>query len=178
MNRAQKEETLGQLKTKILQAPFVAMVDYRGVTVEEINKVRREFEKNGLTYLVAKNMLVNLAIAGTEYEGMGELLKGMNGIVISGEDAISSAKTLKETLKDFKKKETFILKGGFFDGDVLDPGNVLKVASLPSKEELLTMLLRTVQEGPRQAIGVIQAPARDLVNLIKNYEHKLSEAGE
>ena len=63
----------------------MAVVDYRGVTVEEINQVRRDFEKNGLTYLVAKNTLVNHSIAGTEYEGLGKLLKGMNGIVISGE---------------------------------------------------------------------------------------------
>jgi ribosomal protein L10 len=50
-----------------------------------------------------------------------------------------------------------------------------KVADLPSKEELLTMLLRTIQEGPRQVLGVIQGPARDLVNLLKNHENKLSE---
>ncbi|MEC8277991.1 MAG: 50S ribosomal protein L10, partial [Myxococcota bacterium] len=69
------------------------------------------------------------------------------------------------------------LKGGFFDGDVIDAKGVAFVSTLPSKEELLTTLLRTIQEGPRQVLGVIQGPARDLVTILKNYEHKL-ESGE
>jgi ribosomal protein L10 len=61
---------------------------------------------------------------------------------------------------------------------VLDGASIQKVADLPGREELLTTLLRTIQEGPRQVLGVIQGPARDLVNLLKNFEHSLSEAGE
>ena len=101
----------------------------------------------------------------------------MTGIVVSGEDGIDAAKTIRSIAKDRKKLPGFVIKGGFFDGIVLSSAvEVNKVADLPSKEELLSMLLRTVQEGPRQILGVIQGPARDLVNLIKNYEHKLSEA--
>jgi large subunit ribosomal protein L10 len=67
------------------------------------------------------------------------------------------------------------VKAGFFDGDILDPVGVKAVASLPSREELLVMLLRTLQEGPRQVLGVLQAPARDLLYLLKNYETKLAD---
>ena len=94
--------------------------------------------------------------------------------LISGDDAIDAAKTIRSVTKEFKGS-TFVVKGGYFDGDVLDAKQLDKVADLPSKEELLTTLLRTIQEGPRQVIGVIQGPARDLVNLLKNYENKLSE---
>jgi large subunit ribosomal protein L10 len=93
--------------------------------------------------------------------------------VISGEDAIASAKAIRSVVSEFKGS-TFVLKGGFFDGDILDAKQLDKVADLPSKEELLTTLLRTIQEGPRQVLGVIQGPARDLVNLLKNYENTLS----
>ena len=98
----------------------------------------------------------------------------MVGVIISGEDAIDAAKTIRSLTAEFKGS-TFVVKGGFFDGDVLDANQLDKMLDLPSKEELLTTLLRTIQENPRQVIGVIQGPARDLVNLLKNYENKLIE---
>jgi large subunit ribosomal protein L10 len=159
MNRTQKEEHVADLRAKLTSAPFLAIADYRGVDVAEINQFRR-------------------ALEGTEVTGIAENLTGMTGWVISGEDPIDAAKTLKSIIKElkFEKNEKFILKGGFFDGEVMDGATIAKVADLPSKEELLSMLLRTIQEGPRQMVSVIQAPARDLVNLLKNYENKLAEA--
>jgi len=67
------------------------------------------------------------------------------------------------------------VKGGYFDGEVLDAAGVKAVAELPSKEELQTMLLQALQAAPRKVMGVIRAPARDLVYLLKNYENKLAE---
>jgi large subunit ribosomal protein L10 len=98
----------------------------------------------------------------------------MTGVIILGDDAIESAKAIRSVVSEFKGS-TFTLKGGYFDGDILDAKQLAKVADLPSKEELLSTLLRTIQEGPRQVLGVIQGPARDLVNLLKNHENKLSE---
>jgi large subunit ribosomal protein L10 len=96
-------------------------------------------------------------------------------VIISNEDPIATAKTLRELTKDLVKAERFIIKGGFFDGSTLDGPSIEKVADLPSKEELQSTLLRLLQEGPRQVLGVIQGPARDLVNLLKNHENALSE---
>jgi large subunit ribosomal protein L10 len=149
------------------------LVDYKSITVEQVNSVRRTFESKGLTYRVEKNTLINRAVQDTEMEGLGKYLSGMTGVVISGEDAIASAKAIRSVVSEFKGS-TFVLKGGFFDGDILDAKQIEKVADLPSKEELLSTLLRTIQEGPRQVLGVIQGPARDLVNLLKNYENTLS----
>ena len=69
-------------------------------------------------------------------------------------------------------------RGVTVEGEALDAAAIVKVADLPSKEELLVTLLRTIQEGPRQVLGVLQAPARDLLFLLKNYETKLADAGE
>jgi large subunit ribosomal protein L10 len=173
-NKAKKQARVDALRDELAVAPLVALINYEKVTVEQINNIRRDFEKKGISYRVEKNTLINLAVKGTEKEGLGQYLKGMTGVVISGEDAIDTAKTIREVAKGFKG-ETFIVKGGFFDGDILDGVQMDKVADLPSKEELLSTLLRTIQEGPRQVLGVIQGPARDLVNLLKNYENKLSE---
>jgi large subunit ribosomal protein L10 len=170
-----KQSLVNALREDLANAPLIALVNYEKITVDQVNTVRRAFEEKGIRYFVAKNSLINLAVKGTEREGLGQYLKGMTGVVLSGDDAIETAKVLRETVKEFKG-ETFTLKGGFFDGDILDDKQIEKVADLPSKEELLTTLLRTIQEGPRQVLGVIQGPARDLVNLLKNYENKLSES--
>ena len=178
MNRATKETIVNDLKVELAETPLVALIDYRGVTVEQINKVRRKCEEKGIRYVVRKNTLVKKAIEGTDREPLGTHLTGMTGMIIAGEDGVDAAKGIREICKDFQKEGVFNLKGGFFDGDVLNAAQIDKVADYPSKEELLTMLLRTIQEGPRQVLGVIQGPARDLVNLLKNYEHKLNEGEE
>ena len=178
MNRAQKEALVANISERLGAAPLIMLADYRGVTVAEIDSIRRELEKHGVEYQVIKNSLASRAIAGTEKEPLSELMTGMTGFVISGEDPIAAAKIVRETIKPFMKLEKFTIKGGFFDGEVLDGTSIQKVADLPGREELLTTLLRTIQEGPRQVLGVIQGPPRDLVNLIKNFEHKLSEDDE
>ena len=110
--------------------------------------------------------------------GLSGLLAGMNGWVISGEDPIAAAKVFRDATKDFKKAEKFVVQGGFFDGDVLDAVQLDKVADLPGREQLLSTLLATLQEAPRQVMGIIEGPARDLMYLLKNFENKLAEAEE
>jgi large subunit ribosomal protein L10 len=176
MNRQEKETTINSLKTQFETSPFVVFVDYRKVTVAEIDQVRRDCEAKDLRYLVAKNTFIRKAVEGTEKEVLAEaeFLHGMTGIIFSGEDAISSAKVVRELVKVFAKKEKFTVKGGFFDGDILNVKGVDQVADFLSRDDLLALMLRTIQEGPRQAIGVIQAPARDLLYLLRNYESSLS----
>ena len=176
MNRTQKAEAIANFQDRLSRAPFVAVADYRGITVEQINGLRRALEKEGVEYLVIKNSLARLAIAGTPMEGLGENLTGMSSWILSGEDPVAAAKALRENTKDLIKAETFSVKAGFFDGDTLDPAGVAKVADLPSKEELLSLLLRTFQAAPRQVLGVINGPARDFMYLLKNYEDKLAGA--
>ena len=178
MNRTQKEELVASLRDRLTAAPFLALADYRGVNVAEINQFRRTLGAKGIDYIVVKNTLARRALQGTEWEGLADGLTGMTGWVVSGEDPIDAAKTLKSVIKElnFKKQEKFQIKSGYFDGALLEANEVEKVADLPSKEELLVMLLQTMKEGPRQMVSVVQAPARDLVNLLKNYENKLAEA--
>lgn len=180
MNRTQKLEVVQEFAERLSNAPFVAVADYRGITVEQVNGLRRTLEAQGVEYRVIKNTLAKRAIAGTPMEELGEHLTGMSGWVLSGEDPVAAAKVLRDATKDLAKAETFIVKAGYFDGQTLDAAGVAKVADLPSKEELLSLLLRTLQAAPRQVMGVIRGPARDLLYLLKNYEDKLAgaDAGE
>jgi len=172
MLRNQKVEFVERFTSDIGVAPFVVLLGYRGATVAESAQFRRTLEESGLRFEIVKNTLAKRAISGTEKEPLGDLFAGMTGVILSGEDPIAAAKAVKEALQP---KGAIQVKGGFFEGTVLDPDGVKAVASLPSREELLVQLLRTLQAGPRQVLGVLQAPARDLLYLLKNYESKLAE---
>lgn len=177
MNRTQKVEFVDRFTSQIAEAPLVVLTDYRGATANEANVFRRKLEANGLRLEVVKNTLVRRAIAGTDKEILSTELTGMTGVILSGEDAVGAAKAVGAAIeKDSKIK----VKAAFFDGEVFGEDGVKVVSALPGREELLTLLLRTVQAGPQKVMGVIRAPARDLMYLLKNYERKLAEgeAGE
>ena len=175
MNVTDKTSLVQGLAERLNDVPLVVLADYRGVSVAEITEFRDQLRAKGIRYEVVKNSLARRAIEGTPLEGLGVHLADMTGWVLSGDDPILAAKTLREATKDLKKNEKFILKGGFFDGELLDGAAIAKVADLPSKEQLYQMLLGLVLKGPQNVLGVVQAPGRDLVNLLKNYEAKLAE---
>ncbi len=172
MNRTQKAEFVENFSAQIGNAPLVVLADYRGASVEQTNALRRSLEKKGVGWHVVKNTLAKRALAGTRLESLSEHFVGMTAVAFGGDDPVGAAKALKEALDP---KGPIKVKAGFFDGELLDENAVKLVAALPSREELLVMLLRTIQEPGRQVLGVLQAPARDLLYLLKNYESKLAE---
>ena len=178
MSRTEKAAVVEGLTARLEEAPFVALADYRGISVAEVSDFRSKLKDAGIHYVVIKNKLAKRAIAGSDKEALNELLVGMTSWIISGEDPIAAAKVLKAETETLVKEEKFTIKGGFFDGEIIDSKGVSDVAELPSKDELFAMLLGLLQKGPQQVLGVVQAPARDLVTLLKNYEAKLADAGE
>lgn len=173
MNRTDKTEFVEQMNARFATVPFVVLTDFSGSTVAQMDALRRACEPAGVHYRVVKNTLCKRAVAGTEFEPLAEHFRGPIGVLFSGEDPAAAAKLLKGQMKD---NENLGVKAGFFEGTLLDEKGVLAIAELPSREELLSTLLRTIQEGPRQILGVMQAPARDLLYLLKNYEAKLEES--
>ncbi|MFK7927191.1 MAG: 50S ribosomal protein L10 [Myxococcota bacterium] len=174
MNRESKVEFVEQVRERFANAPLVILTDWKGSTVAEMDALRRACEPVGVHFEVVKNTLCRRAVEGTEMEGLAEHFKGNIGVLFAGEDPIAAAKLYKAQVKENDK---LICRAGFFEGDVLDDKAVVAVAELPSREELLVGLLRTLQEGPRQVLGVIRAPARDLLYLLNNYANKLEQAG-
>ncbi|MBW2255796.1 MAG: 50S ribosomal protein L10 [Deltaproteobacteria bacterium] len=173
MNRAEKSEMVEEIRTQIMSTPLVVLTDFKGSTVQQMDTLRRSFEERGVQYRVVKNTLCRRAIEGTEHEPLAAFLRGNTGLVFSGEDPSDAAKVLKEQIKGNKN---LVVKAGVLEGDLLDGAGVIAVADLPSREELMVMLLRTLQEAPRRVMGVIRAPARDLLYLLQNYANKLEEA--
>lgn len=170
MNREEKAIQIDDLHQRFTSTPFVVLADFKGSTVAQMNTLRRGCEKGGVFFQVVKNTLAVRALEGTGKEKLADHFRGNIGVLIAQEDAIAAAKLVKQ----FKKEnEKILVRAGFFDGDVLNDKDVAAVAELPSKEELQSMLLATLQEAPRSVLGMIQAAPRDLLYLLNNYANKL-----
>lgn len=156
LTRAQKEEQVSELKEKFGRATGVFVADYCGLTVEEVNELRKGLrgdDPDECEYSVTKNSVLRLAVADTDLSSLADCFTGPTAIAISYGDPARVAKVLVEC---GKANKVFELKGGFLDGKALDVEEVGKLATLPSLLEL---------RG--QMVGLIQAPATKLARLLK-----------
>lgn len=174
MNREQKAAFVDEIRGRFAEAPLVILTDFQGSSVKDMDSVRRACEPAGVHFQVVKNTLCRRAIEGTEKEKLTPFFSGNVGVLFAGDDPIAAAKVFRDLAKTNDKLQA---KAGFFEGDLLDGTGVTAVAELPSREELLSVLLRTIIEGPRQVLGVLQGPARDLLYLLQNYATKLEDEG-
>src|SRR5258706_12493142 len=117
MDRTTKEQQVGELKEKLGKTASIVLADYRGIDVPTVTGLRNEFRKVQCEYKVYKNTLVKLAIKGTPMEPMGKFLEGPTAIIFSWESPSAPAKVAAKVAKE---QEKFVLKGGFFEGTVLD----------------------------------------------------------
>ena len=110
----QKQGVVEELKAKINASIAGVLVDYKGINVADDTKLRRELREAGISYGVAKNTMLKLAIQGTELESLTELLEGTTAVAMSTDDYVAAAKILSKYAED--SKSTFAIKGGFMDG--------------------------------------------------------------
>ena len=118
------------------------VVDYRGLTVAEDTQLRKQLREAGVSYKVYKNTLVSRAVEGTEFEGLREVLEGPSAFAISTEDATAPARILAKFAKTAPNLE---MKAGVVEGTFYDAEGIKAIASVPSREELLSKLLGSLQ---------------------------------
>lgn len=137
-----KQPIVDEISANIKDAQSVVLVDYLGLTVDEDTRLRKEFREAGITYKVYKNTLMNFAFKGTDFESLAPMLKGPNAIAISTTDPTAPARILKKFSKDAPKLE---IKAGVVEGTFYDAAGMQVIASIPSKEELLSKFLGSIQ---------------------------------
>ena len=133
-----KQVIIDEIKEKLDGAQSAVVIDYMGITVAQADAMRKKLREANVDYTVYKNTLVKRAIAGTEFEGLAEVLDGPSALAISKDDATAPARVLNEVIKDFKKME---FKAGVVEGVVYDAEGMKKIADIPSREVLLSKLL-------------------------------------
>ena len=139
--KAFKSEKIDAIKSKVEKAQVAIITEYKGYSVEEITNLRRALQKEGGDYMVTKNTLAKVAIKGTSYEAMADLMKGPIAIAFGFDDQVSPAKVVSKFIKDSKKGE---ILGAVLDGNLLSAAEAKALANLPSKEELYAKMLGSI----------------------------------
>lgn len=163
MDRNAKESQVAELKEKLAKTTSLVLADYRGITVPAVTSLRDEFRKVQCEYKVYKNTLVKLAIKGTPMEPMGAMLEGPTAIIFSYESPAANAKVATKFAKDSEK---FVVKGGYFEGQVLDQKGVESLSTMPGKDELRVKLLATFQAPATDFVRQLAAGAQNFVYLL------------
>lgn len=137
-----KAPIVEEISAGIKDAKSVVLVDYRGLTVEQDTRLRKNLREAGVTYKVYKNTYMNRAFEGTDYAGLAPLLEGPSAMAFSTEDATAPARVLCKFAKEADKLE---VKGGVVEGTVYDANGIKAIASVPSRDELIGKLLGSIQ---------------------------------
>lgn len=137
-----KQPIVQEISEQIKDAQSVVVVDYRGLTVAEDTQLRKQLREAGVTYKVYKNTLVNFAIKGTDFESLSDVLEGPNAFAISTTDATAPARVIAKFAKTAPALE---IKAGVVEGTFYDADGMKAIATIPSREELLSKFLGSIQ---------------------------------
>ena len=137
-----KAPIIEEITARVKDAQSIVLVDYRGLTVEQDTQLRKNLREAGVTYKVYKNTYMTRALKGTEFECLTEYLEGPSAIAISKDDATAPARLLAEFAKTAEKLE---IKAGIVEGTVYDAKGIEAIASIPSRDVLISRLLGSMQ---------------------------------
>ena len=171
MLRSEKAEAIDFIKDRFSKMTSAVFLDFTGMTVEEVTKLRDTFRAKGVEYKVLKNTLVKHALKDEAFaKTLGTVLKGMTGVAWSFEEPSAAARVIK----DFKKEnEKLQIKAGLLEGQVLDAKAVEnQLATLPSKDEARAQLLATLMAPAQRFVMLLNAPAREMLGVLQAKERK------
>lgn len=156
LNRNEKAAVVSDVAAQAAKSQTLALAEYRGLTVEALNKLRVDARSKGVYLHVLKNTLARRAVAGTTFEVASE---SMVGPLIYGfsEDAVAAAKVIADFAKTNDK---LIVKGGAYGGKALDANGVKALASIPSKEVLLSQVAGLLKSPVQRTAAVLAALAQ------------------
>jgi large subunit ribosomal protein L10 len=172
MEKSQKSAVVDEIKNEWRNVQSIVLADYRGLDVPTITSMRDEFRKVGCHYKVLKNTLVRIAIQGSKIEPMSTLLVGPTAVIWSTDSPSAPAKL---ATKIAKENEKFIIRGGYFDGQVFDKKGVESLATMPGKDELRAKLLMTFLAAPTDFVRLLAAAPTNFLYALSARERQLAE---
>ena len=153
-----KQPIVDEIKAQLDGAKSMVVVDYRGISVADVTELRKQCREAGVVYKVYKNTMVKRAVEGTEFEGVVKDLEGTNAFAISKDDATAPARILCKFAKNAKALE---LKAGVVEGTLYDADALNELAKIPSRDELISKLL-----------GSLQSPITNLARVLNQIAEK------
>ncbi len=179
MERPEKDNLISELSANLGKAQIALCADFKGLTVLQVTKLRRELRNKGCTAAVVKNTLAKRSIGSglkdwktEQVSKFSEIFVGTNLVVLSENDPVSPAKVLTDFAKD---NEKLVIKGGFFEGTFLEAKGVADIAKMPSREQLIGTLLALINTPATQLLRVMRVPAEQTVRVIEAQRQNLEK---
>ena len=175
MERAAKEQVLGEIKEAFANVASIVIVDYRGIRVPTVTTMRDDFRKAGCYYRVLKNSLVKIAVKGSRMEPLSTLMVGTTAVIWSNESPQTPAKVALKWAKDEPK---FVIKGGYYEGQLLDVAGVDALAKMPGKNEIRASMLMTFLAAPQSFVAQVIAGPQNFAYVIDARRRQLELEGK
>lgn len=177
MTREEKEKQVAWLHDEFRGVKALFLTDFHGLTVSQMNQLRSDLRSRGIKFKVCKNTLVRRAYEGTNVAVIGADLAGPRAAAWT--DVVENVPAMAKVLMDFgKANPKFALIRGVLDGKIVQPSEIETLSKLPSREELLSMLLGTMKAPIRAFVSTLAAVPRSFLNVLKAIEEKKTTAGE
>jgi large subunit ribosomal protein L10 len=164
MNKTERQETVDSLTEQFRGSPNLYVTDFSGLNVLRLTEFRRRLRAAGVSYVVVKNTLAQRALAANLVTALDEHLTGPTGLVLAGKDPVAAAKVLADFVREFEKPA---IKIGLVDGRPVTADQVKRLASLPSREVLLSQLAGAMQAPVAQLAGVLNGMLYQMVGALE-----------
>ena len=163
MVRPEKTAQVELLTEKLRASEGLVLADFQGLTVAEASELRGKCRKVNVEFFVVKNRLAKRAAADVDAEALNDLLTGPTGIAFGMDGPIDPAKVLVDFANDHEK---LTIKGGFMDGKVLSPEEVVALSKVPGRQELLSMIVRGFNAPASNFVGALMGTVRKFVGTL------------
>ncbi|MCD6205797.1 MAG: 50S ribosomal protein L10 [Candidatus Marinimicrobia bacterium] len=171
MPNAKNLKIVEEVSEKFSNARGIFFTNYKGMTVEQINNLRRELHAANVEYKVAKKTLSRIAAKNAGFESIDELMDGQTGIAFSYDDPSSPGKIISEYIKK-NKLDNLNITGCIFEREIFGADKVGAIISLPSKDELLSSLVGTLAAPMSNLVATLRGSMSQLVGVLKSLSEK------
>ena len=169
--KAEKQKMVTALATRLRRSTTVYVTDFTGLDVAQLTQLRRRLRQAGTEFVVVKNTLARRALGDAQVPGLEAHLAGPTGLVLAGADPVAAAKVLAEFAREFEKPA---IKVGLVDGKAVTPVQVKRLATLPTRGELLSQLGGALQAPMAGFLGVLQGVLLNMVGALEALRNKRS----
>jgi large subunit ribosomal protein L10 len=173
MDRQEKEKFVADLHGRLKKARGTFLVEYKGLDVESMNRLRKELKKVDAEFQVVKNRLLKLSSEETDTGLIKDHMNGPSAIAVTYEDMVGTAKVLVDFAEEFKKLR---IKNGQISGKVVDIDAIKRLAKLPGKDVLLAQTLSAMQAVPASFVRVLNGVVVKLLNVLTAIEQQKAES--
>ena len=175
MNRREKEETISSLQKQIDRYKGAVLTNFRGLKVEQISQIRKRLREEKISFHVVKNTLMKRAAKGTDLEKINPYFEGPTAMAVSYGNPISLVKIILDFVKTQPALE---IKVGLIEGEVVAPGEMKNLASMPSREVLFAQILGGIQMPAAQVGGVVHSLFQQVLGVLKARADQLAGSAE